>query len=43
MSSRERTLLSALGISQFGDFIYLVAINVYIYRLTGSASAVAAL
>ncbi|MCY1690908.1 MFS transporter [Exiguobacterium sp. SL14] len=43
MSSRERTLLSALGISQFGDFIYLVAINVYIYRLTYSASAVAAL
>ncbi len=43
MSSRERTLLSALGISQFGDFIYLVAINVHIYRLTGSASAVAAL
>lgn len=43
MSSRERILLSALGISQFGDFIYLVAINVYIYCLTGSASAIAAL
>ncbi|HAZ38758.1 MAG TPA: MFS transporter, partial [Exiguobacterium sp.] len=43
MSSRERILLSALDISQFGDLIYLVAINVYIYRLTGSASAVAAI
>ncbi|MGA9230999.1 MAG: MFS transporter [Exiguobacterium oxidotolerans] len=41
--SRTTTLLASFGISQFGDFIYLVAINVYLYQLTGSATAVAGL
>ena len=41
--SRNSILLSSFGISQFGDFIYLVAINVYLYQLTGSAVAVAGL
>jgi len=35
--------LASFGISQFGDFVYLVAINVYLYQLTGSAAAVAGL
>lgn len=37
------SLLTALGISSMGDFIYLVAINVFVYRLTDSAMAVAGL
>jgi len=37
------SLLTALGISSMGDFIYLVAINVFVYRLTDSAIAVAGL
>ncbi len=41
--SRSSTLLASFGISQFGDFVYLVAINVYLYQLTGSAAAVAGL
>ncbi|WP_214894273.1 MFS transporter [Exiguobacterium sp. H66] len=41
--SRTTTLLASFGISQFGDFIYLVAINVYLYQLTGSTTAVAGL
>ncbi|WP_235188854.1 MFS transporter [Exiguobacterium artemiae] len=41
--SRTSTLLLSFGISQFGDFVYLVAINVYLYQLTGSAAAVAGL
>ncbi len=36
-------LLSSIGIASFGDFIYLVAINIIVYQLTGSAAAVAAL
>ncbi|MDI3236355.1 hypothetical protein [Exiguobacterium antarcticum] len=40
---RASILLASFGISQFGDFIYLVAINVYLYQLTGSAAAVAGL
>ncbi|MGD6967526.1 MFS transporter [Rossellomorea vietnamensis] len=32
-----------LGISTFGDFIYLVAINILVLQLTGSAAAVAGL
>lgn len=36
-------LLTAVGISGVGDFIYLVAINILIYQMTGSAAAVAAL
>jgi MFS family permease len=36
-------LLFGLGISTLGDFIYLVAINVLILQLTGSAVAVAGL
>ncbi|GAB3790928.1 MFS transporter [Virgibacillus kimchii] len=36
-------LLSSIGISSIGDFIYLVAINIMVYQLTGSAAAVAGL
>ncbi|WP_340084642.1 MFS transporter [Siminovitchia sp. FSL H7-0308] len=36
-------LLSSIGISSIGDFIYLVAINIIIFQLTGSAAAVAGL
>ncbi|OZM56318.1 MFS transporter [Lottiidibacillus patelloidae] len=36
-------LLSSMGISSIGDFIYLVAINIIVYQLTGSATAVAGL
>ncbi|WP_231893444.1 MFS transporter [Rossellomorea aquimaris] len=36
-------LLFGLGISTLGDFIYLVAINVFVLKLTGSAAAVAGL
>lgn len=36
-------LLSSIGISNIGDFIYLVAINIIVYKLTGSATAVAGL
>ncbi len=36
-------LLFGLGISSLGDFIYLVAINVLVLKLTGSAAAVAGL
>lgn len=41
--TRASILLASFGVSQFGDFIYLVAINVYLYQLTGSAAAVAGL
>ncbi len=37
------TLLSSLGIASIGDFIYLVAINIIVYQMTGSAVAVAGL
>lgn len=36
-------LLSGVGISTLGDFIYLVAINILVLKLTGSAAAVAGL
>lgn len=36
-------LLASLGISGIGDFIYLVAINIIVYQMTGSAAAVAGL
>lgn len=36
-------LLASIGISSIGDFIYLVAINILVYQLTGSAAAVAGL
>ncbi len=36
-------LLSSIGISNIGDFIYLVAINIMVYQITGSAAAVAGL
>lgn len=36
-------LLVGLGISNLGDFIYLVAINVLVFKITGSATAVAGL
>ncbi|QAS51287.1 MFS transporter [Halobacillus litoralis] len=36
-------LLFGLGISTLGDFIYLVAINILVLKLTGSAAAVAGL
>ncbi|UOQ86589.1 MFS transporter [Gracilibacillus salinarum] len=36
-------LLSSIGISNIGDFIYLVAINIIVFQLTGSATAVAGL
>ncbi|MGN7312862.1 MFS transporter [Alkalicoccobacillus gibsonii] len=34
-------LLLSVGIANVGDFIYLVAINIFIFQLTGSATAVA--
>lgn len=45
MSKRSNSylLLFGLGISTLGDFIYLVAINVLVLNLTGSAAAVAGL
>ncbi|MFC4559754.1 MFS transporter [Virgibacillus kekensis] len=36
-------LLSSIGISSIGNFIYIVAINIIVYQLTGSATAVAGL
>ncbi|MEZ0481568.1 MFS transporter [Planococcus sp. SSTMD024] len=36
-------LLLSLGIAGLGDFIYLVAINIIVYQMTGSAAAVAGL
>lgn len=36
-------MLGGLGISTLGDFIYLIAINVLVLQLTGSATAVAGL
>ncbi|MFD1019728.1 MFS transporter [Thalassobacillus hwangdonensis] len=36
-------LLFGLGISTLGDFIYLIAINVLVLQMTGSAAAVAGL
>ncbi|MYL34970.1 MFS transporter [Pontibacillus yanchengensis] len=36
-------LLSSMGVSSIGDFIYLVAVNIIVYQLTGSATAVAGL
>jgi MFS family permease len=36
-------LLSSIGFSSIGNFIYLVAINIIVYQLTGSAAAVAGL
>ncbi|MDG5473696.1 MFS transporter [Jeotgalibacillus sp. ET6] len=36
-------LLLSIGFSSVGDFIYLVAINIMVYQLTGSAAAVAGL
>lgn len=36
-------LLTSLGIAGIGDFIYLVAINIIVYQMTGSAAAVAGL
>ena len=36
-------LLTSIGISSIGNFVYLVAINIIIYQLTGSAAAVAGL
>lgn len=34
-------LLTSLGIAGIGDFIYLVAINIIVYQMTGSAAAAA--
>ncbi len=34
-------LLASLGIAHFGNFIYLVASNIIVYQMTGSATAVA--
>lgn len=36
-------LLATTGIANIGDFIYLIAINIIIYEMTGSATAVAGL
>ncbi|TXL65697.1 MFS transporter [Cerasibacillus terrae] len=36
-------LLASIGIAGVGDFIYLVAINIIVYQMTGSAAAVAGL
>ncbi|WP_432355570.1 MFS transporter [Sporosarcina sp. A2] len=36
-------LLTSIAIANIGDFIYLIAINIIVFQLTGSAAAVAAL
>lgn len=36
-------LLTSVGIAGIGDFIYLVAINILVFQMTGSAAAVAGL
>ena len=36
-------LLTGIGISRLGDFIYLIAINLLVFEMTGSAAAVAGL
>ncbi|WP_235714711.1 MFS transporter [Neobacillus dielmonensis] len=36
-------LLFGVGISSLGDFIYIIAINIFVLKLTGSAAAVAGL
>src|SRR5690554_1469328 len=36
-------LLASLGIAGIGNFIYLVAINIIVFQMTGSAAAVAGL
>ncbi|MBY7144917.1 MFS transporter [Virgibacillus sp. NKC19-3] len=36
-------LLTSVGIASIGDFIYLVAINILVFQMTGSAAAVAGL
>ncbi|WP_039041615.1 MFS transporter [Sporosarcina sp. ZBG7A] len=36
-------LLSSIAISNIGNFIYLIAINIIVFQLTGSAAAVAGL
>lgn len=36
-------LLASIGIANIGNFIHLVAINIVVYQLTGSATAVAGL
>ncbi|MCA1041300.1 hypothetical protein LCM00_17430 [Bacillus infantis] len=36
-------LLTGIGISRLGDFIYLIAINLLVFKMTGSAAAVAGL
>jgi len=36
-------VLSSIGIASIGNFIYLVAINLIVYQMTGSAAAVAGL
>ncbi|WP_353625952.1 MFS transporter [Bacillus sp. JCM 19041] len=36
-------LLATTGIANIGDFIYLIAINIIVYEMTGSAAAVAGL
>lgn len=36
-------LLTSLGIAGIGDFIYLIAINIIVFQMTGSATAVAGL
>lgn len=43
LSKNSMLLLFGLGISNLGDFIYLVAINVLVFKITGSATAVAGL
>ncbi|WP_246945276.1 MFS transporter [Bacillus pinisoli] len=42
-NKNSNLLLAGVGISSLGDFIYLVAINILILRLTGSPAAVAGL
>lgn len=42
-STRPIVLLTGIGISTLGDFIYLVAINLLVLNMTGSAAAVAGL
>ncbi|WP_142826383.1 MFS transporter [Planococcus soli] len=40
---KPAVLLGSLGIAGVGDFVYLIAINIIVYQMTGSAVAVAGL
>ncbi|WP_162356846.1 MFS transporter [Metabacillus mangrovi] len=43
MNRKAALLLSSIGISNLGDWIYFIPLNFMVYHMTGSAAAVAAL